>query len=481
MSTVLTDPIAGKSKVEFEISKKQGAALDSLFSHDIDELLYGGAKGGGKSVFGCIWVYTMAKLIIKEFGLKPTDKPLVIGFMGRKQGIDFNNTTLRTWQKEIPAESYELKKQEHLLVIEGTVAIQFGGLDDSDTIKKFNSAEFIFFFVDQAEEVSESDIALLRGTLRLKINGRQPKYKALLTANPAICWLKKAFITAPQPRTKFIQALPSDNPYLATTYVDTLKKAFAFNPALLNAYLYGSWDDLDVAFTVIPSSAVESCVDSGYVNKEGEKRITVCDISEDGSDETVIYDFTNYKIRRDTVEIYTHRDLMDSVGRIMAHARKNASNLIAIDKIGLGAGVFSRLQEVYGNDDEDVKVIVYGFDSRISAPGPLNDMTFANYKSYAWFKARELFKEGRVDIPNDHTLKSQLASMTWHFTNGEVIQLDKKEDVKKRLGQSPDRADACIMGLDALSRAPVIRPYDRYSRPQFARPRTSKRMNWATV
>lgn len=481
MSTLQSDTVNGKASVEFEISKKQGAALQALFSPDIDELMYGGAKGGGKTVFGCIWVYTMAKMIIKEFGLQPSATPLVIGFMGRKQGIDFNNTTLRTWQKEIPAAGYELKKQEHLLIIEGTVAIQFGGLDDSETVKKFNSAEFVFFFVDQAEEVTESDIALLRGTLRLKIKGRQPKYKALLTANPAICWLKKAFITAPQPRTKFIQALPSDNPYLATTYVDTLKKAFAFNPALLNAYLYGSWDDLDVAFTVIPGKAVERCVDSGYTHREGEKRVTVCDISEDGADETVIYDWVNYKIRRDTIEIYTHRDLMDSVGRIMAHARKNSSNLIAIDKVGLGAGVFSRLNEVYGEDDEDVKVSVYGFDSRIAAPGPLNDMTFANYKSYAWFKARDLFNEGKIDIPNDQTLRAQLSSMTWHFTNGEVIQLDKKEDVKKRLGQSPDRADACIMGLDALSRAPVIRPYDRYQKQPFARPRISKPMNWATV
>lgn len=472
---------------EFVLSAKQMMAFKVLSDPTISEILYGGAKGGGKSVLGCIWSYTRAKQLINQAKINQAEFPIVVGFMGRKQGTDFTTTTLNTWKRVIPANAYSILEQKKLIVIEGKVAIQYGGLDDTDTVKKFNSGEYAFFFIDQSEEVSEEDIGMLRGTLRLKINGYQPDYKAFMTANPAQCWIKKAFLSNPQPGVKYIQALPSDNPFLATGYVDQLKKAFGFNPQLLNAYLYGSWDDLDSAFTVIPSTAIDKCIDSGYTNREGEKRITVCDIAEDGSDETVIYDFIGPKLRRDTIEIYSHRDLMDTTGRLQAHAKKNGSNMICIDKVGLGAGVYSRLNEIYGSSEDEKmeqKVSVYGFDGRIYPPGPLNEMTFKNYKTYAWFKAREIIKEGRADIPDDQVLKAQLAGMTWKFTSGEVIMLDKNEDVRKRLGQSPDRATTLIMGLDALTRAQVIKPYDKYARKQYGQHRSSmghRKMNWATV
>lgn len=449
------------------MSAKQLTAYHELMGPDIDELLYGGAKGGGKSWFGCEICFLKALDVINVCKLKPSSTPPVIGFMGRKQSVDFTTTTLETWKRAIPPEMYEHRKADRLLVIQNTASIRYGGLDDSDTVNKMNSAEFAFFFIDQAEEVSEADIGLLRGTLRLKLNGVQPAYKALFTANPRKCWLKPAFITAPQPRTKFIQALPGDNPFIdSEAYKLQLQKAFAFNPQLLQAYLYGSWDELDAAYAVIPASAVDRCVDSGFDSGKAEKRVTVLDIAEDGTDETVIYDFVNRKIRRDTIEIYTHRDLMDTVGRAMSHAKKNSSNMICVDKVGLGAGVYSRLQEIYSKEDdfdeEREDVAVYGFDGRIAAPGPLNDMTFQNYKAWAWFKARDAFMEGSVDIPDDAKLRGQLTGVTWHYTNGDVIAIDKIEDLKKNLGASPDRATTVVMGLDALSKATPKRMRDAY-------------------
>jgi phage terminase large subunit len=453
-------------EIILKLSPKQMLAWDTLMGPDYDELLFGGAKGGAKSWFGCAFSFLKALDVIEVCSLQPSPTPPVIGFMGRKQSVDFTTTTLETWKRAIPYEMYEHKKQEKLLIIQNTATIRYGGLDDSDTVNKMNSAEFAFFFIDQAEEVSEADVGLLRGTLRLKLNGVQPAYKALYTANPRKCWLKPAFITAPDTRSKFIQALPGDNPFIdSKAYKLQLQKAFGFNPQLLQAYLYGSWDELDAAYAVIPASAVESCVDSGFQGGKAEKRITVLDLAEDGTDETVIYDFINRQVRKDTIEIYTHRDLMDTVGRAMAHATKNKSNLICVDKVGLGAGVYSRLKEVYSDQDAKEKEVmtVYGFDGRIEPPGQLNEQTFANYKAWAWFKARDEFMAGAVDIPDDATLRAQLSGVTWHFTNGDVIIIDKNEDLKKNLGASPDRATTVIMGLDALAKAPAKKVRDVYA------------------
>lgn len=451
-------------EIILKMSPKQLLALNTLMSPDYDELLFGGAKGGAKSWFGCDFSFLKVVDVINVCKLHPSPIPPVVGFMGRKQSVDFTQTTLETFKRAIPYETYEHKKAEKLLVIQNTASIRYGGLDDSETVNKMNSAEFAFFFIDQAEEVSESDIGLLRGTLRLKLNGIQPSYKALFTANPRKCWLKPEFISAPKPRTKFIQALPRDNPFIdAEAYAKQLTKAFAFNPQLLAAYLHGSWDELDAAYSVIPAKAVEACVDSGYDGGKAEKRITVLDIAEDGEDETVIYDFINRKVCQETIEIYTHRDLMDTVGRAMAHAKKNKSNLICVDKVGLGAGVYSRLKQVYSEDDNKDPMAIYGFDGRIEPPGPLNELTFANYKTWAWFMARDEFIEKRVDIPDDPVLKSQLTGVTWHFSNGDVMMLDKNQDIKKNLGQSPDRATTVVMGLDALRRANPKKIRDVYT------------------
>ena len=441
---------------KFTLSPKQGLALKSLEDPEIDELLYGGAKGGGKSVFGCIWTYYQAKKIIRDHNLQPSKHPIVVGFMGRKQSVDFTTSTLNTWKTMIPTEAYEIKKQEKLIVIENTVAILYGGMDDSDTVKKFNSMDLSFYFVDQAEECNEQDIGLLRGTFRLKIKGQPLEYKGLLTANPAICWLKAAFITTPQPKTKFIQALPKDNPYLPEGYIDQLKKAFEFRPELLRAYLEGSWDDLDVAFIVIKNKHVLLNVNNSQYDKTILKRITMGDISGEGDDETVIYDFENTRVVKH--EIYSHRSTMDTVGRLQAHARENKSNMIAVDIVGIGKGVYDRLVEIFADEPG---MMIYGFDGRVKAN---DERTYFNHKTEAWFYAAKLFHNRYCDIPHDPILISQLSSVTYEYKSNEKLAITPKDKLKEKMKHSPDRADCYVMGLDALRVATPIETRDKYER-----------------
>lgn len=465
------------NNIHYQFSSRQMEALNVLRKIVADitnELLYGGSKGGGKSVLGCRWVYIYAKEIIQEYGLPPqtdTKKIPVIGFMGRKQGTNFSSTTMLTWKKEVPPEAYELRYLEGrvpVIIIEGRVAIMYGGMDNEAMIKKFNSAEFLFYFVDQAEEFTEEDIALLRGTLRGKVFSRKTRrmdppsrgYKGLLTANPAKCWLKTAFVRPEtrEPGNTFIKALPRDNPFLPPGYIDDLRRAFKFNPALAKAYIEGSWDDLDEVLTVILQRYVEWCVDNPMpMSKLQVRKVTVVDVAEMGEDETVIYDLENASIVDE--EIYAHRDPMDTVGRVMSHAKKNGSNMIVVDKIGVGSGVYSRLQEIFA---KDLNMEVYGFDSRIKPPEGLDEATYVNYKTFAWFTAsNEIFAERKAGLPRDPELVKQLCGVTYHFEN-EKMRVDNKEDIKEVLKKSPSRADALIMGLDGVRRAKPVKTIDRW-------------------
>ena len=93
--------------------------------------------------------------------------------MGRKRGVDFTNTTLETWKRFIPEEAYVIKGKPAEIIIWDRVKILTGGLDNSEIVNKFNSAEYAFYFIDQAEEVDREQIGELRATTRLIINGKK--------------------------------------------------------------------------------------------------------------------------------------------------------------------------------------------------------------------------------------------------------------------------------------------------------------------
>ncbi len=458
-------------KITMELSPRQAEALSVLEDPTTQELMYGGAKGGGKSVFLCYYAYRLCKQLIKVFDLPVRKYPIVAGFMGRKQSIDFKATTLVTWKKMIPEDAYDIREIDGVkyIVIENRVAIQIGGMDRSETINKFNSAEYAFYCLDQAEELTRDEIGLIRGTRRLKINGEAVVYKGLLTANPAICFLKEDFIDNPAPGNRFVQALPGDNPFLAPGYIEQLKKAFGHKPELLKAYLEGSWDDLDAANVIIGYKDVKKCVNNDQHDKTVVKRITVCDVSEGGgNDECVIYDMVNTKIVNQ--EIYNWNTLMDTCGRLQAHARQNGSNMIALDKIGSGAGVYGRLVEIYSADDKRAdEMMIYGFDSRLTGKNLSKDdaITFHNKKAAAWWNAGVKFSEGKCDIPNDPKLINQLAGVTYHFlSNGKIIVDDKEKVIRPKLGCSPDRAETYVIALDALEIAQPVSKPDAYMREE---------------
>ncbi len=434
-------------KYTIELSKRQTTALNFLEDNYTDELLYGGAKGGGKSVLLCLFMFLYAKNIIKEFKLSSQKYPIAVGFMGRKRGVDFNDTTLESWKRIIPSESYELKTQDKEVVIENRVKICYGGLDDESNVKKFNSAEFGAIAIDQAEEINPDERALLIGTLRLKINNLPVKYKILYTANPAPSFLKQEFVLSQNPKRKFLQALPSDNPFLPVDYVPRLREAFRHRPELIKAYIDGSWDELGSGDLVIQYSWAQECVLKN-LTRPFVKKIISADIGRFGGDETVIYAWENERIVDS--EIFSHTNLMETAGRIVRMRRKHNSSLIVLDNIGIGAGVEDRLREL--------KEPVSGINSAEKAS---DDKRYKNKRAEMWWQAGEKFADRQVSLCADPILINQLCNVKYFVNSAGQIQIEKKEDITSRTGSSPDRADAAVMGLYGLQLANYIEVHER--------------------
>ena len=225
---------------DIDFLPRQAEAWDYLHSPKIDELLYGGAKGGGKSVLGCYWMWNDALQVAKRFFKQKPEFPYNFGWMGRKIAKDFTDTTLETWKKIIPRGTYKIVGKPAEIIILDRVKIKTWGLDSRASINKFNSAEFARIFLDQAEEATQDDVAVLRASVNRNIldlvddAGKRKKVrvkgKILFTANPAPCWLKEQYIDKIQPNQAFVKALPSDNIYVGKEYIATLKRSFGHRP-----------------------------------------------------------------------------------------------------------------------------------------------------------------------------------------------------------------------------------------------------------
>jgi len=418
------------------LSEKQGKALQS----EIKFLLYGGAKGGGKSWFLCIWMFLM--------GMKYSGNKL---FFCRRRSVDFTNTTLETWKKSIPASYYRIYEQKKKIVLMNGSVIDYGGLDDPLLIQGLNSAEYAHVGVDQAEEVEQDSFGMIRGTLRHRLpDGTYPPYQVRLTANPAQCWLKQAFILNPESDFGFIPALPTDNPYLPSDYVKNLEGAFKSRPQLLAAYLHGSWDDLAGHDVCIQQSWVEKAVTKvpfGNVTK----RIIVNDPARYGDDENVIYvmEEKGGLIYIAHEVILEHKSTMDTAGRLAALRKKYEAQIIAVDSIGIGAGIVDALY--------DLKEPVMSINSASKPTAESQQGKYFNLRAQFWMEAGSLFSEGKVSLKDDITLQGQLTIVKFEYTGNSKIKVEGKDEIKKRIGRSPDRADAFVMGLYAISQVNDLR------------------------
>jgi len=421
------------NEVKYKLTPRQFEAWNYMTNQYNCEILYGGAKGGGKSHLFCLWVYYWTEYLIDFFGLKDTKNPTLLGFMGRKQSVDFSHTTLETWKRIIPSDLYKINEQPNKeIIIRGVAKVWFGGLDRSESLNKFNSAELAFIAIDQAEETERKDVSVLEGSLRLKIGDKKPPYKKLYTANPAECWLKKQFLTPDREHVHYVPALFTDNPHLPEDYEETLNNAFGDDKELLRAYKEGDWDVLGRDRIVIPSSYIEGVRDLNFIGMD-ESEVIACDPSL-GGDECPIFAFRNLQIIDSKILHYD--DPMKIVGELMMMGSKVKIDNYAIDNIGIGSGISSRLAEL----DKVVEAIE-------SAESASSDR-FYNKRAEMWWYVREKFMNKEIPYPKDALTREQLSCVKFKIvnSNGKIL-IEPKDDIKKRKGWSPDRGDNFVYGV----------------------------------
>ena len=162
-----------------------------------------------------------------------------------------------------------------------------------------------------------------------------------------------------------------------------------------------------------------------------EKRMGV-DVARFGNDRTVIVVRQMEKVTRK--EVFNGLDTMQIVGHVLRIAKDEhiQPGNIFVDVIGIGAGVVDRLKEQHWG------VIAVNVAESADDKEHYSNLRAELYgdRIKQWIKT--------ADIPNDDDFY-ELANIKYKFNSTGQLQIERKEDMKKRGLESPDVADALML------------------------------------
>jgi hypothetical protein len=181
---------------------------------------------------------------------------------------------------------------------------------------------------------------------------------------------------------------------------------------------------------------------SGFALDEFDK--FALDVAREGKDEAALGQWRAGMFRI----IKTRRgigDVTKLVDWLTFKQQRDPEASFMVDADGIGGGVYDMAARM------NLRVSAFYAGRRAYDP-----KKFVDRRSEQWWKLRDLFKDGVVDIdPDDTKLHAQLSAIKYVEEPNGRIRVESKKEMKKRGLPSPDRAD-CLMMCTA--------PFDDWSR-----------------
>jgi hypothetical protein len=172
----------------------------------------------------------------------------------------------------------------------------------------------------------------------------------------------------------------------------------------------------------------------GALPESPEEVVLAVDVARFGSDRSVI--LRRQGSRVEEIRTFRQMDTMQLTGWVAAAIRETSPERVCVDEIGVGAGVVDRLKEQ-----------VYPVRGINVARRAQQEKLFANLRAEGYWRLKELFASGEIDIPNDHQLMGELAALRYSFDSQGRVLMESKDAMRQRGLPSPDKADALMLAF----------------------------------
>lgn len=432
--------VAGEVKVK--LFKKQAIAWKYLSTKDlvVNEVLYGGGARGGKTWFGCLWQ------ILRRIQL-----PGSVGLICREVSVTMKKTTLVTF--------FEVA---HMLGV-----TQLFTYNATSMICEFQNGSKIFFmdlqykpsdpeydrlgslgitdlFVDEAQQVSEKAISVLKGRFSVltgvDLEGKPWRTipKSLYTCNPRRNWIYNDFVKPAkegklEDRRKFVKSLPIDNPHLDQAFIDNLLRA---DKITVQRLYYGNFEYDDDPSTLCDLDAISDLFTNDHVQPVGAHSGSA-DIAGKGHDRFIAGSWVGNVCTIAIDMDYSPGAEVEKQLKALMIRDHIPRSLMVVDADGIGSFIESYLTGI-----KEFHANARPFDQR-----------YANLKAECAFKLADLINRRAIKIictpEQRERISDELGALKQAYIDRDTNKFDiiRKEQMKIILGHSPDYLDMLIMAM----------------------------------
>lgn len=415
-------------EIVFKPTIKQHQAWKYLQDKTTNHILYGGSAGSGKSLLGCYWIFISA-----------LQYPGTRYLIGRARLNNLKRTTLKTLLDIFKLNNFT---NYHLNNINNTITFQnaseillmdlYPYPNDPD-YDKLGSLEITGAFIDELSEISYKGFEVLTSRIRYKLNEYNLIPKLFCASNPYQGWSKNYFYipyteNCEKEHVKFIQALPTDNQYLPKEYLETLNRTL--DVALKQRLLHGDWNFDGDEYNLFQYEKLQQTFYNEYFVNPSDKDYITVDVGDLGKDKTVIGLWKGWNCKKlYKLEKNETTQVVAKVNEIRIEYKVPINHII-IDSVGVGAGVASLLKGC---------VRYMGSNKSINSG-------YKNIKTEMMYKFAEKINNLEVNFNfgyNDDIIQEALLYKK-EFGNN-TAGITSKEDIKQRLGRSPDTIDSLYL------------------------------------
>jgi phage terminase large subunit len=196
---------------------------------------------------------------------------------------------------------------------------------------------------------------------------------------------------------------------------------------------------------LIPLYKIHQATERGYEHSSADSANksypVICHLSIDvarfGSDKSV---FALNKNNHFSLFPFYHLDMAKLTGEAINLIKIHKPSKVSVDCDGLGAGVFDNLNEAKNSGIIDTELY--------EIHGGGNPLQLGQTEDYLNLRAQMywLFKNDidLISLEQNDELEEGLSSIKHYFNSKGKIQIESKDEIKKRLGRSPDMEDALV-------------------------------------
>jgi phage terminase large subunit len=427
-------------------NEKQKLCAKYWIDQETIDIVYGGSKGSAKSYTGCSLIFGDAFIY-----------PETHYFIARKTLKDLRNFTRPSIHEVFQHwgltdnyfkfngqdNYYELYNKSKVYLLEAKK------IPSDPDFQRFGSMQMTRGWIEEAGEFEESAKNNLQASIgRWKNDIYKLPPKLLQTCNPSKNYLYRDYYKPfkegkLESWRKFIQALPTDNTMLPKDYIPNLLKILSGNE--VERLVKGNWEYDDNPNALFDYDNILNLFSNDFVFQEGEEKYLTCDIAYEGSDLFVIGYWEGWTL----IQIWA----IDKIDEVLVSKKINEIRIekgvpitnVAYDADGLKTFVRQSSKTGYLADAKEF----YNVGQPIKVEGRLEN--FKNLKAQCYYYLAEKVSKHEMFIAVKEYRKQIIEELEQirklPLKDDGKIALEKKQDLKDRLGRSPDFADMIMMRM----------------------------------